>query len=138
MKLIALTVRHLFPSLILLAIPATGHGQTAKLREDLGQSFKKFDVTRISTATSENFNGSSRVLGLSVNGEQLDLSVTPNDLRAANYRAEDTGPVGNRQLQAPVITTYKGVILGRSGSEVRLTINGSKIEGYFNVGSDRF
>jgi hypothetical protein len=138
MKLIALTVRLLFPSLVLLAIPAAGLGQSAKIREVLGQSFKKFDVARIASATSENINGSSRVLSLSVNGERLDLSVAPNDLRAANYHAEDTGPVGIRQLQAPAITTYKGVLLGRSGSEVRLTINGSKIEGYFTVGNDRF
>src|SRR5687767_12807272 len=124
MKLIALTVRLLFPSLILIAIPAAILGQTAKVREELGQSFRKFEVARIGNATSENINGSLRVLSLSVNGEQLDLSVTPNDLRAANYRAEDTGPVGSRSLEAPVVTTFKGVILGKSDSEVRLTIDG--------------
>jgi hypothetical protein len=37
-----------------------------------------------------------------------------------------------------VVTTYKGSIVGKPGSEVRISINGMKIEGFFTVGRDRY
>ena len=138
MKLIDLTVRLFLPSILLLSIPVIGVGQSTKDREDLTNAFRKFDVARISSATSENISGESRTLSLTANGDRLELNIVPNDVRSENYRAEDTGPVGNRQIDAPALATYKGVVRGRSGSEVRLSINGSKIEGFFTVGSDRF
>jgi hypothetical protein len=68
----------------------------------------------------------------------MELEVVPNDLRAPGYRAEDTGPVGTHAMESPEVTTYKGIVVGRSGTEVRLTIDGMRVEGFFNVGADRF
>jgi hypothetical protein len=115
-----------------------GSAQNPKVREDLSISFKRFDLARIASADTESINSSSRKLSLVANGEQLELDVVLNDLRAPNYRAEDAGPMGSRSIAAPEVNTYKGIVVGKSGTEVRLSINGSKIEGYFTVGSDRY
>ena len=138
MRFIDLHVRFFFLFLAISVCASAAIGQSTKVREDLAASFSKFEVARISSASAESINGSSQTIAFSLNGEPVQLSVTVNDLRAPNYRAEDTGPVGSHPLGAPEINTYKGVVLGRPGSEVRLTIAGSRVEGYFNYGSERF
>ena len=138
MKLIALNVRILSISLLFVILHTAGFAQSGKVREDLAASFRKFDIANISSKASENMNGRSRSLVFNVGGEQVELNIVPNDLRAANYHAEDTGPAGNRSLEAPKINTYKGIVAGRSGTEVRVSISGAKIEGYFTVGGDRY
>jgi hypothetical protein len=138
MKLRHLTVRSVSLTLFLMGAAIAGFAQNSKVRDDLAASFRKFDLVNVGGNTSENINGSSRNLSFSLDGEQVDLILVPNDLRAEGYRAEDTGPVGVRNIDAPAVTTYKGFVKGRSGSEARLSINGSKVEGFFTLGRDRF
>ncbi len=138
MKLRHLTVRSSFLTLFFLGAFFAGLSQNSTVRDDLSGSFRKFDIVNLAGNTSENINGNSRTLTFAIGGRQIELSLVPNDLRAANYRAEDTGPIGVRTIEAPSVTTYKGYVLGRPGSEVRLSINGSKVEGFFTIGYDRF
>jgi hypothetical protein len=138
MRFITLTVRFSLSAVLAVSFSIITFAQSAKVSEDLSRSFRTFNVSRLATQSTESINSNSRRLSIDVNGEQLELEVVPNDLRAPNYRAEDTGPVGSRQIESPAVTTYKGSVVGRSGSEVRLTIDGPRIEGFFNVGTDRF
>ena len=57
---------------------------------------------------------------------------------AADYHAEDAAPLGTRQLERPTVTTYKGTVAGEQRSEVRLTIDDSGFEGFFDAGGERF
>jgi hypothetical protein len=60
----------------------------------------------------------------------FDLELTQNDLRAPNYRAEETTDGGLvRALPATPIRTYKGRVIGDPGTEARLTIDETSIEG---------
>jgi hypothetical protein len=138
MRFIALTVRFSLSVVFAVSLSTLSFAQSAKVSDDLSHSFRKYSVARLATSSPENINSSARRLSVSVNGEQMELDVVPNDLRAPNYRAEDTGPVGTHAMESPEVTTYKGTVVGRAGTEVRLTIDGTRVEGFFNVGADRF
>jgi hypothetical protein len=138
MKLFHLTVRSAFVTLFFTGAALVGLAQTSKVREDLAASFRKFDLVNLNANTSENINGSTRTISFLLEGRRMELSLVPNDMRAPKYLAEDTGPVGLRKIEAPAVTTYKGVVLGSSGSEVRISISGTGIEGFFSIGRDRF
>jgi hypothetical protein len=98
--------------------------------------FSRYDVVR--PGDSQLAFSESRKLSLTVAGRSYELIVAPHDLRAPHYRAEDTGPVGTRELEQMPVITYKGTISGVPDSEVRLTIDGNRIEGFFDTRDDRF
>lgn len=122
----------------LALLSLTTIGQTTAVRDELSRSFTKFDVARISASAAESVNGKNKVLRFSVNGEPIELNVVENDLRAPGYRAEATGPTGRYAIDASPVTTYKGSVKGLPDSEVRLTIDGTKIEGFFRRAGEHF
>ncbi|MFL6469163.1 MAG: FG-GAP-like repeat-containing protein [Pyrinomonadaceae bacterium] len=138
MKYFDLRVRFLLFLLLVSLNGSVAISQDIKSSSGLSQNFRKFDVAQITARSTDSLNGPRKVLRMSVNGEIIELNLTPNDLRSANYRAEDTGPSGVRRLDAVPVNTFKGAIAGRTGSDVRLTIDGSRIEGYFKMDGDRF
>ena len=107
--------------------------QSSDLNTDLRSSFAKFDVTRINRASA----GGAETLTVRAAGRTFELIVTPNDLRSRRYRAEDTNMIGVTTLPNQPVTTYKGKIAGEPSSEVRLTIDGIKVEGYFEGAGGR-
>jgi hypothetical protein len=110
--------------LTLSLLAAAAFPQNAGLTSDLRNSFTKFDVVRID-------HRDRTTLSLTAAGKNYQLIITPNDLRTSRYRAEDTNMIGVSNLPAPQVTTYKGKIAGDANSEVRLTIEKGRIEGYF-------
>jgi hypothetical protein len=98
--------------------------------------FSRYDVVR--AGESQLTFSDSRKLLLTVGGRSYELFVAPHDLRAPHYRAEDTGPTGTRELERAAVTTFKGKITGVADSEVRLTIDGDRIEGFFDTRDERF
>ncbi len=114
------------------------YGQSRNLQNDLSGSFVKFDLVRLNPQAAGRNAEARRSLTISTAERSYELELTPRDLRAANYRAEDTGLIGVRQVERGEITTFKGNIAGETNSEVRLTIDGAKIEGYFFNAGDKF
>ena len=100
------------------------------------EHFSRYDIVRAGES-SVAFTD-TRKLSFVVAGRSYELTVTPHDLRAPFYRAEDTGPVGTRELERTPTITFKGAIAGISDSEVRLTIDGDRIEGFFDTRNERF
>jgi hypothetical protein len=109
---------------------------TAQDKAKYTDHFSRYDVVRIDD--SQVAFSDSRKLSLSVAGKTYDLVVGPHDLRAPHYRAEDTGPVGTRELERTPTITFKGKIDGISNSEVRLTIDGTRVEGFFDTDDERY
>ena len=107
MRFITLTVRFSLSVVFAVSLSTIAFAQSAKVSDDLSHSFRKYSVARVATSSPENINSRARRLSLDFNGEQLELEVVPNDLRAPNYRAEDTGPIGSHPIDSPEITTYK-------------------------------
>ena len=126
-----------FSCIYTLILSVLAFGQSDLVRTELNKSFKKFNIVRF------NDNGELRraEAGQSINIPTTDknfrLNLTPRDLRTAAFRAEATNRMGNYPLERDAVTTYKGTIAGENGSKVRLTIDGSKIEGYFMTATGR-
>jgi hypothetical protein len=70
-------------------------------------------------------------LSLTTPEQHFDLELTPNDLRTANYRAEevvDGGAVRYVAMDGPV-RTFRGTVRGLPGAEARFTLDDEKVEG---------
>jgi Metallo-peptidase family M12/FG-GAP-like repeat/Reprolysin family propeptide len=116
---------------IILSFSIVAFGQSKTLRNDLNGSFKKFDLVRINNQNALRQAESNRQLSIQTPAKNFQLSLTPNDLRSPRYRAEDTTTGGTRTLEKGQVTTFKGKVTGDGSSEVRLMIDGTRIEGYF-------
>ena len=124
--------------LCILIFSASIFGQNDNLQRDLKNSFSNFSLTRLADQTASERNQSQRSLVVATTAGNYELNLTPRDLRTANYRAENTTEDGVQMLERSAVTTFKGVVAGAGGSQVRLTIDGEKIEGYFLTGGERF
>lgn len=124
-------------AITLTMLASQAFAQTPELKEDLRNSFSRVNVSRIDPGAEPRNQGGSRSIKLRAEGRDFDLIVTPNDIRSPRYRAEDTNMVGVSTLSAPPVKTYKGHIAGEEGSEVRLTIDGPKVEGFFQGANGR-
>src|ERR1044072_3744736 len=114
--------------------------QTSKLDQDLGKELRSFTVVKLDAAAARQPAGQNRTLNLRAGEREYSLELVPNDLRSPRYRAEETGPDGVREVPFGGVNTYKGKVSGDETSRVRLSIEGSKVEGYFFAasGSERF
>ncbi len=124
--------------LCVLSFTLFAFGQKDDLQKDLSNSFVKFNLVRLNNQTTLQKAESGSSLVISTGEKRLELILTPNDLRSSNYRAEDTSAKGVRTLEGGAVTTFKGKVAGESSSEVRLTIDDTKIEGYFFTENDKF
>ena len=113
-------------------------GQNRNLQNELGNSFKAFNIIRLNNQKTFQKVKDGNSLLISTAERNFELFLTPRDLRASQYRAEDTTAKGIRILERSEITTFKGKVLGEVDSEVRLTIDGKKIEGYFDIDGEKF
>ncbi|MBS1797043.1 MAG: VCBS repeat-containing protein [Acidobacteria bacterium] len=133
-----MTKRFFFVVFIALTSFLTTSAQSGALRNDLGNSFRNVDVVRLNARDAIRRARSDRPIALAAAAGTFELAVAPHDLRAARYTALDTGADGLRPLDRTPVTTYKGKIVGTNGSEVRLTMDETGIEGYFSTGAERY
>jgi hypothetical protein len=70
-------------------------------------------------------------------GRYFQFVLTPNDLRAKNYRAVESTGSGERELKREEVATYKGKLTGDDDSEVRFTVTEGNIEGLIYTGSNQ-
>lgn len=76
---------------------------------------------------------------LATANRSFDLELTPNDLRAANYRAEEIVDGGGvRSVQMGDVHTFRGTVRGLKGAEARFTIDDEKIEGVIITTDDNY
>lgn len=114
-------------------------GQSGDLPNDLKRSFKEFDLIRLDNQTALRKVESRGLLLIPAAERNYELNLVPHDLRTTNYRAEVTTADGVRPLEKnSITTTFKGTVAGESDSQVRLTIDEDKIEGYFTAAGERF
>jgi hypothetical protein len=113
-------------------------GQKNALENDLKKSFGRFDLVS-AQANLMGKSGSPERLIVPTAQKTFELDLTPRDLRASRYRAEIT--VGSRTqtlASRQPVYTFKGRVAGAANSQVRLTIEGNSVEGFFADGADRF
>lgn len=69
----------------------------------------------------------------------FDLALRPNDLRAANYLAEEVVDGGAvHSVPMGKVNTFKGTVRGLEGAEARFTIDDERIEGLIITATERY
>ncbi|HQU81563.1 MAG TPA: FG-GAP-like repeat-containing protein [Pyrinomonadaceae bacterium] len=121
--------------MLFLVFAVNSFAQNSSLTNDLNSSFKKFDVVKLNNS---NRLVSEKTLNIQTTEKNYHLNFAPNDLRSPRYRAEDTSANGVRELSKLPVNTFKGTVAGETNSQVRLTIENSKVEGYFTSNGNRF
>lgn len=117
---------------LLLLLTAAVRPQDRRLLDDLAGSFRKVDVVRL------NASRNSQVFSFIADGRPINLNFAPHDLRSSSYKAQDRDASGESLLETAPANTYKGRVTGEKNSEVRLTIDRSRVEGYFTSRGERF
>jgi len=112
--------------------------QSDDLQKDLNTELRNYTLIRLDPGAVLEQARSTRTLNLRAGERDFVLEIVPRDLRSPRYRAEETGPGGVREIPFGGVNTFKGKVAGDSSSNVRLFIDGNKIEGYFFTGSDKF
>ena len=124
--------QRIFPVFLFLILAAPGFSQDHRVSDDLANSFRKADVVRIRASRN------SPTLSFRTDGRAIKLAVTPHDLRSNSYKAQDRNTLGENLLERAPANTFKGKVIGEENSVVRLTIDGSRIEGYFTSRGERY
>ncbi len=108
------------------------------LESDLKWSFNKFSVVRINNREALRKAKSGIPLNVQFDGKNFQFVLKFNDVRSADYKAEYTDQKGRYNLPKGEVFTYQGTIVGHPHSLVALTIDGTKIEGYFATKTEDF
>ena len=126
------------PVCFILLFASITFAQNAGLQSDLSNSFAKFDLVKLNNQANLQQTDNGQKLSIATSERTFELVLTPRDLRSPSYLAEETTADGVRQLEKGAVTTFKGKVSGEAVSEVRLTIDGERVEGYFDVDGERF
>src|SRR4051794_39893146 len=82
-------------------------GQDA-LTKDLQKSFKRYEIVKLDARNVHQKARSGQKINLAAYGRSFEFDLTPNDLRAANYRAVESNTNGDYELTPGEVKTYKG------------------------------
>jgi hypothetical protein len=133
-----MTKRFFFVILFILGTFTFVSAQREELKSDLGRAFKKSSIVRLNAREAARQARADRTISIPTANKNFELSLTPRDLRAVRYYAENETADGRRALEKSALTTFKGKVAGDAQSQVRLTIDESGFEGYFGSNSERF
>ena len=119
--------------------PAGAQSGKARLQQDIEQVFTRHEEVSIDPQAAADRVRETGRLSLVTPTHDFELQLRPNDLRAANYRAEEVGIDGvKRAVPMPGITTYKGSVEGTAGTDARFTLDGDHIEGMIITSQDSY
>ena len=118
--------------------PAGAQSGRSRYQQELEKVFARHeDLTLDPQAAAERVRESGR-LSLVTPTHDFELQLRPNDLRAANYRAEEVVDGVARAVSMPGINTYKGSVEGVSGTDARVTLDGDHMEGMILTPQDSY
>jgi hypothetical protein len=101
-----------------------------RYQQDLEQVFSRHERVKLDPQAAADRVRESGHLSLVTAQHNFEIQLRPNDLRAANYRAEEVSADGvTRAVSMPGITTYKGSVEGVAGTDARFTLDGDHVEG---------
>lgn len=124
------------PSAFHLPTQATSQEQD---EQDVRNVLKSHDVVKVNPQQALGQIRESGKLSLATATGTLELELTPNDLRAPNYRAEEVGANGlTRLIDSAPAHTFKGQLKGRSNTTARFTIDENNIEGLIIVEDEKY
>jgi Metallo-peptidase family M12/Fibronectin type III domain/Dockerin type I domain len=121
-------------TLILLLNPgrheATGAMQRAGTERQIDRVLRRYESMRIDTVGVARQVRERGEFILTTGGRTFDVVLEPHDLRAPEYRAEESSYGGIRRELAPApVRTYRGTVPGLWNSEARFSVRADSLEG---------
>lgn len=106
--------------------------------QDLKKVFRREEIIELDAPQTLNQIRQDGEMSLVVDGQTLQIALTPNDLRAANYKAVEVQPNGVRRTVEPApLGTFKGTVRGKDHTEARFTLDGKTIEGLIIIDGEK-
>lgn len=121
--------RFIFVLLCVTTFSVSIFGQT--LEEDLKKSFRKFKIIKINNQEALRKARLKLPFKIQPEDKEFQFILRQNDIRTPDYKAEYTDREGRHRLPRAEVFTYKARIIGERNSVVALTVDGTKLEGYF-------
>jgi hypothetical protein len=110
--------------------PAASGQDEDKVRAQVGRALSSFDRFDLDPSAALKAARQSGRLRLPAAGGDLELELEPFDVRAADWRGVVAGEGGaTREMERAPLATFRGKVRGESGSQVRLVLDGAKVEG---------
>jgi len=117
--------------------PARAQEKKLRYQQDLEKVFVAHEDLRIDSQTFQEARTSGK-LSLTTLSHHFDLELQPNDLRSADYRAEEVVDGAVREIPRGAVNTYKGTINGLPGTDARFTLDNSRLEGMIMTADDTY
>ncbi|HEX8637315.1 MAG TPA: hypothetical protein VF692_04585, partial [Pyrinomonadaceae bacterium] len=114
---------------------AGAFGQQA-IEKDLRKSFRNYELVKLDEKTVQEKAKTRQPIEVRAYGRYFQFVLTPNDLRAKNYRAVESTESGEREMEQSETTTYRGKLSGDEESEVRFNISAGGVEGFIYTGGN--
>ena len=120
--------------LVLLLNPgrheATGAMQRAGGERQIDRMLRRYERMRIDTAGVARQVRETGEFILTTSAQTFDVVLEPHDLRAPEYRAEESSSDGARRVLAPSpVRTFRGTVPGLLNSEARFSVRADSLEG---------
>jgi len=113
-------------SLFVMSVSVFGQDS---LENDLKKSFKNYDLVKLNNEAVLEKAKSEQPVVIQAYGRYFEFVLTPNDIRARNYKAAESTESGDRELPRSEVITFKGKLRDDFASEVRVSVTENGIEG---------
>jgi hypothetical protein len=107
-------------------LPANATGPNV---QEIQRQLRHYDLVTMDAERAADQVRRTGQLSISTSERTFEISLSPNDIRAINYRAEEMTENGTRRLEGVTALTYKGTVRGMDGAQARFTIDGNVVEG---------
>lgn len=108
-------------------------------RLDADRFLSDYQLVTLDPAATMKRVQSGQLVTIQAGLDRFDLRLEPNDLRAPNYRAQETLEDGTtRTLEMGPVETYKGTVENREGASARFTIQEGRMVGMILDGGETY
>ena len=110
--------------------PSGAQSKKVRFEQDVEQVFTNHEDVRLDSQTAAQRVRESGRLSVQTTARDLEIVLSPNDLRAPNYRAEEVIDGGIvREVPMSRVNTYKGSVIGLPDADARFTVDDDTVEG---------
>ena len=110
--------------------PSGAQSKRVRFEQDVEQVFTNHEDVRLDSQTVAQRVRESGRLSVQTPARDLEIVLSPNDLRAPNYHAEEVIEGGIvREVPLSRVNTYKGSVVGMPDADARFTVDDNAIEG---------
>lgn len=110
--------------------PSGAQSKKVRFEQDVEQVFTSHEEVRLDSQTVAQSVRETGRLSVQTPLRDLEIVLSPNDLRAPNYRAEEVVDGGIvREVPMSQVNTYKGSVVGMPDADARFTVDDNGIEG---------